>query len=413
MSGTGPAERAPHAVPPEHLAAKILRSKSELEGRRTPVTVLYATLRSEHEDEPLDSDARRLLEDRFLAILSDPVHRFEGTIHRHNGGGILAFFGAPIAHSDHAERACYAALQAARGLRSFADELRRARGLSVQLSVGLDSGELLISEISNDLRMSFSEAVPTVARGRRAAELAPNGGAYLTDRTAREVEGLFKLRDRGPFVLGPGGDLERLRELEGKSPMRDRVVRARRTRPPIQRRSAAILNADAVGYSRLMAEDEIATVDTLSAHREEMTSLVERHDGRVVDAPGDNLLAEFSSAREAVHCALATQRAVQGRNRELPLDRRMEFRIGIHQAEVMVEGDRLYGGGVNIAARLERLAQPGGICISGSVFAEIGHEPDLRVEDLGDQWVKNLPEPVRAYRLHPLGGAEGDESRPM
>ncbi len=131
----------------------------------------------------------------------------------------------------------------------------------------------------------------------------------------------------------------------------------------IERRLTAILSADAVGYSRLMAADEEETLRAITAYREQLSALVGEHRGRVVDAPGDNLLAEFPSALDAVRCALEIQRVVATRNDPLPGDRRMEFRIGVHLGDVMLEGERIYGDGVNIAARLESLAEAGGVCI--------------------------------------------------
>src|SRR5262245_59220785 len=135
----------------------------------------------------------------------------------------------------------------------------------------------------------------------------------------------------------------------------------------MSRKLAAIFSTDVAGYSRLMGEDEEATIRTLTAYREVITVLVQRHRGRVVDSPGDNLLAEFASVVDAVRCAVEIQHALKEKNAELPPQRKMEFRIGINLGDVVVEGERLYGDGVNIAARLESLAVPGGICISGTV----------------------------------------------
>ncbi|MCZ6785276.1 MAG: adenylate/guanylate cyclase domain-containing protein, partial [Proteobacteria bacterium] len=146
----------------------------------------------------------------------------------------------------------------------------------------------------------------------------------------------------------------------------------------VERRLAAILSADAVGYSRLMADDEVATVRTVTAHREEIARCVTACGGRVVDAPGDNLLAEFPSATEAVRCAAQAQTALAARNAELPAERRMPFRIGIHLGEVMVEGERIYGDGVNVAARLEAEADAGGVCLSAKVVEEVRGKIDLR-----------------------------------
>jgi adenylate cyclase len=166
-----------------------------------------------------------------------------------------------------------------------------------------------------------------------------------------------------------------------------------------ERKLAAILSADVVGYSRLMAEDEDGTVRRLTDYREEIAMLVRQHRGRVVDSPGDNLLAEFPAATDAVSCAVEVQGSLKVRNAPLPEDRRMEFRIGVHLGEVRVEDERIYGDGVNIAARLEGLAEPGGICISGMVHSQVRNKLDVGYEDLGEQEIKNIPEPVRVYRI--------------
>ncbi len=152
-----------------------------------------------------------------------------------------------------------------------------------------------------------------------------------------------------------------------------------------ERHLAAILSADAVGYSRLMAEDDDITVRMLTGYRRAITDLVEEHQGRVVDAPGDNVLAEFPAATEAVQCALEIQAVLAVRNAPLPDDRKMQFRIGVHLGEVRVEDSRIYGDGVNIAARLERLAEPGGLCISQEVYGQVHNKLDLGFEDLGEQ----------------------------
>ena len=176
----------------------------------------------------------------------------------------------------------------------------------------------------------------------------------------------------------------------------------------VERRLAAILSADVKGYSRLIREDEEATVRTLTAYREVMASLIQQRRGRVVDSLGDNLLAEFSSVVDAVQCTVEIQRALNARNEELPVGRRMKFRIGINLGDVIVEGERLYGDGVNVAARLEALAEPGGICISSKVFEEVRNKLEVGFEDLGEQEVKNITEPVRVYRVK----LDGDGPRP-
>jgi class 3 adenylate cyclase len=141
--------------------------------------------------------------------------------------------------------------------------------------------------------------------------------------------------------------------------------------PGMTRKLAAILSTDVAGYSRLMGEDEEATVRTVTVYRDVIAALVRQHRGRVVDAPGDNLLAEFASVLDAVQCAVAIQRELNARNTALPPPRRMHFRVGINLGDVIPDGERIYGDGVNIAARLEGLAEAGGICISGTVHDQV------------------------------------------
>jgi adenylate cyclase len=172
---------------------------------------------------------------------------------------------------------------------------------------------------------------------------------------------------------------------------------------PVERKLAAILSADVVGYSRLMAEDEAATIRTLTDYREDIAMRVRQHRGRVVDTPGDNLLAEFPTALDAVRCAVEIQGVLRALNASLPDERRMDFRIGVHMGDVAAEGDRIYGDGVNIAARLEALAEAGGVCISATVHEQVRNKLDVGFTDLGDQTVKNIPDRVRVYRVQPRG----------
>jgi TolB-like protein len=167
----------------------------------------------------------------------------------------------------------------------------------------------------------------------------------------------------------------------------------------LKHRLAALLSADAVSYSRLMAEDELGTIRTLTAYNAAMKTLVESHRGRVVNFAGDNMLAEFTSTLDAVECARKIQRAVANFNTRLADNRRMNFRIGINLGDVAVDGERIFGDGVNIAARLEALAQPGSICISSVVHDQIINKLDIRCVDLGMQAFRNIPKPIRAYRI--------------
>jgi len=166
-----------------------------------------------------------------------------------------------------------------------------------------------------------------------------------------------------------------------------------------KRKLTAILSADVKGYSRLMGEDEEATVRTITAYREVIGSIVQKHRGRVVDSPGDNILAEFASVVDAVRSAVEIQEELKVRNAELPGNRKMEFRIGINLGDVIHEQERIYGDGVNVAARVESLADAGGICISGSGFEQVKNKLKLGYEYLGEHSVKNISEPVRIYKV--------------
>jgi adenylate cyclase len=171
----------------------------------------------------------------------------------------------------------------------------------------------------------------------------------------------------------------------------------------VARRSATLVSADAAGYSRLMAVDELATIQAIKIFREAGERIAEEHGGRLVDSPGDNLLFEFDSAAPAIEAARRFQAFVLDTNEQYAPEDRMQFRIGVHSGEVVVDEDRIYGSGINIAARLERLARPGGICISGAVRdqAEIPHS----LEDIGPQYVKNIPHPVHAFFVDVPGQA--------
>jgi TolB-like protein/class 3 adenylate cyclase len=183
----------------------------------------------------------------------------------------------------------------------------------------------------------------------------------------------------------------------------------------MERRLAAILAADVAGFSRLMEADEEATVRRLKACREVIDGLVADHRGRVFGSAGDSVVAEFPSPVDAVRCAVDIQRELEARNADLPEDRRMRFRIGVNLGDVIVEGENLLGDGVNIASRLESLADAGGICLSHPVFEQIKKQHDLVCEYLGEHGVKNIAEPVRVYRVatgpEAAGGISGQATR--
>src|SRR5215510_7151080 len=169
--------------------------------------------------------------------------------------------------------------------------------------------------------------------------------------------------------------------------------------PKVLRRLAAILAADTVGYSALMGVNEARTVRDLKDHLAVVLPMVSEHGGRVIDTAGDGILAEFGSVVNAVECAVAIQNVMSTRNAEIEVSRQMQFRIGINVGDVIHDETRLYGDGVNVAARLESLAEPGGICISRKVYDEVAGKTQLSFVDLGEHQLKNIAQPVRVYRV--------------
>ncbi len=216
-------EREPLSYTPKHLAEKILASKSALEGERKQVTVLFADVKSSMElAESVDPEEWHAILDRFFQILADGVHRFDGTVNQYTGDGIMALFGAPIAHEDHAQRACFAALQLRDALREYAEELKRTRGLAFAVRIGINSGEVVVGKIGDDLRMDYTAQGHTVGLAQRLEALADPGRAYVAAATARLVAGYFTLRDLGEFTLKGMRESVRVHELEGTGALRTR-----------------------------------------------------------------------------------------------------------------------------------------------------------------------------------------------
>jgi len=166
-----------------------------------------------------------------------------------------------------------------------------------------------------------------------------------------------------------------------------------------KRKLAAIISADVKGYSLLLADDESFTIKTLKEYREIMSYCIGQHNGRVVDSPGDNLLAEFSSAVDAVQCAVEIQKQLKKENERLVADKRLNFRIGVNIGDIVQDGDHIYGSGVNVAARIEGIADPGGICLSRSAFDQVKEKLDFTFEYVGEHEAKNIKEPVRVYKV--------------
>jgi len=183
---------------------------------------------------------------------------------------------------------------------------------------------------------------------------------------------------------------------------------------PTERRLAAILAADVAGYSRLMGADEGDTLRQLKAHRRALVDpKIAQHRGRIVKTAGDGMLVEFASVVDAVRCAVEMQRGMAKRNVNVPQDKRIEFRVGINVGDIAIDGEDIFGDGVNLAARLEALAEPGGICVSGRVQEDTVGRLPLSFEDRGEQHVKNIVRPVRVYALGPKTIAELPSSTEM
>jgi class 3 adenylate cyclase len=182
----------------------------------------------------------------------------------------------------------------------------------------------------------------------------------------------------------------------------------------VVRRLAAILAADVAGYSRLMGADEEGTLARLKALRRELADpKIKEHRGRIVKTTGDGLLIEFASVVDAVRCAVEVQREMAERNTDVPPDRHIEFRMGINLGDIIKDGRDIYGDGVNVAARLEALAEPGGICVSRVVRDQVRDKLDFSFEDIGEQQVKNIARPIRVHRIllgETLGGARSAET---
>ena len=219
-----PLSAADRVAAPEHLAEKVRAGRGVLEGERKQVTVLFADVQGSMElAERTDPEALREIMDGFFAVLSDGVHRFEGTVDKFTGDGIMALFGAPIAHEDHAHRACYAALHLREELTRYSDELRRSEGLNFSVRMGLNSGEVVVGSIGENLSLEYTAIGHTVGLAQRMEQLAAPGSAYLTESTAQLVEGFFELRDLGGFDVKGSSSQVQVFELSGAGAARTRL----------------------------------------------------------------------------------------------------------------------------------------------------------------------------------------------
>jgi class 3 adenylate cyclase len=219
------ADRASYT--PKHLADKVFRTRASLEGERKRVTVLFCDIKgSTRLAEEAGAEQWHLILDRFFTTLSGAVHRYEGTVNQYTGDGIMALFGAPIAHEDHAQRASFAALEMQREVRRFADELRLQKGLNLSMRVGLNTGEVIVGRIGDDLRMDYTAQGPTVNLAARMEHICEPGRIYLTRNTAKLVEGYFRLRDLGRMNVAGLDEPVEVYELEGEGQLRTRLERS-------------------------------------------------------------------------------------------------------------------------------------------------------------------------------------------
>src|SRR5678816_2353754 len=223
-----PVTPEPRAYTPRHLVEKILASQSALRGERKLVTVLFADVaRSMELAERVDAEEWHRLLDRLFRILADGVHRYEGTINQYTGDGIMALFGAPIAHEDHAQRACAAALHLAHELGTLAEDVRRESGLELSVRMGLNSGEVVVGRIGDDLRMDYTAQGHVVGLAARVQQLSPPGGVAVTEQTARLAAGFFDFDDRGEQSLKGASAPVRVFELRGRGQIRSRLDSSR------------------------------------------------------------------------------------------------------------------------------------------------------------------------------------------
>jgi class 3 adenylate cyclase len=326
----------PLSYTPKHLAEKILQSKSALEGERKQVTVLFADVKGSMElAEQVDPEHWHGIMDRFFTILSSGVHRFEGTINQYTGDGIMALFGAPIAHEDHAQRACHAALTLREDLRRFAQELRRESQIAFSVRIGLNSGEVVVGKIGEDLRMDYTAQGHTVGLAARMEQLAEGGTVCLTEHTAKLVAGMFDLEDLGEIRLKGVRQPTRAFALRSASRLQARIDVSR-----------------ARGFSRFVGRtDEIAALEAA------LSRAIDGH-GQVVGVVGEAGVGKSRLCLEAIERCRAQRIAVAaGRcvphGRSVPL---IPIRELLRSSLDLSNDDKPESGRRNISRHLQRLS---------------------------------------------------------
>jgi DNA-binding response OmpR family regulator len=270
-------------------------------------------------------------------------------------------------------------------------------GLSVLKTIRRESPDIVILDIMLPGRDGLD-----VLKDIRAEYTLPVIMLTAKGEDADRIVGLeLGADDYLPKPFNPRELLARMKAVIRRVPLQHQQEAAESMFMPqhMQRQLKAIFSADVKGYSRLMSEDEMRTIHTLNSYRDLITSYIQDHLGRVVDSPGDNILAEFGSVINAVQCAVEIQKDLGVKNAQLPDHRKMHFRIGINLGDVVVERDKIYGDGVNMAARIEGMAEAGGVCVSGTVYDQIEDKLGLKYASLGEKTVKNIKKPVRVYRV--------------
>ncbi len=350
---------------------------------RSLIAILAGDLAGFTTDVAEDDVAALRLGREFRGILGLVVPDHNGRVIDEVGDGFLAEFGSAFAAGR-----CGIALQQALAKRNESAEKRLQLRLSLCLGEVLRDGSRIVGASVNLAfhLLAHSEVGGLVASVHAAEQLAQTSAFDMAELGVRKIPALPK--PVGVYRVRTGVEIPHTNRTRGEPATGGR-------------RLAVILHADVASWSHLMATREAETVETITRYREGMVSHVERRLGHVIDTRADNLLAEFPSILDAVLCGIEIQRDLAARNAGRDPDARLEFRIGIHLGDVRVEGDRIYGSVLNIAARLEVLAESGGICLSSVVHEQVRYHLDVPFEDLGEQELKNIPYPVHAYRIGP------------
>ena len=405
---------------PPQVADLIVASGSEkqLESHRREITALFCDLRGfTGFTESADAeDVMALLRD-YHAAIGEIIIKYNGTLERYAGDGVMVVFNDPVPVENPALQAVLMALEVRDAIGALTETWRRL-GHDIGFGIGIAHGFATLGTIGFEGSFDYA-AIGTVSNvASRLCDEAKPGQILISPRVLMKVENAVKVEPVGEFELKGIRRPLAAYNVVGRcfvnavsvsidnpfpSTIRYASLHARMTEMAEQRterRLAAILAGDVAGYSKLMGADEEDTLTRLNAHRREfLEPKIAEHRGRIVKRTGDGVLIEFASAVDATRCAVEIQRGMTGRNAEVPAERRIEFRIGIHVGDIIVEEDDIFGDGVNIAARLESIAEPGGVSISEDAWRQVQGKVDAIFVDTGEQNLKNIARRVRVYRV--------------